>query len=61
LNSIGRSRRLVIVIRATLNEDEELPESIEQSTKLKGEVIAQILSNIGIDAVNVGELDLVLN
>jgi hypothetical protein len=43
-----------------LNEDEELPESIEQSTKLKAEVIAQILTKIGMDAVNVGELDLVL-
>jgi 2',3'-cyclic-nucleotide 2'-phosphodiesterase (5'-nucleotidase family) len=43
-----------------LNEDEELPESIEQSAKLKAEVIAQILTKIGIDAVNVGELDLVL-
>jgi len=43
-----------------LNEDEELPESVEQSAKLKAETIAQILNKIGIDAVNVGELDLVL-
>jgi hypothetical protein len=43
-----------------LNEDEEIPESIDKSAKLKAETIAQILSKIGIDAVNVGELDLVL-
>lgn len=42
------------------NEDEELPESIEKSAKLKAEAIAQIYIKIGIDAVNVGELDLVL-
>jgi hypothetical protein len=43
-----------------LNEDEELPESVEKSAKLKAETIAQIVTKIGIDAVNVGELDLVL-
>jgi hypothetical protein len=43
-----------------LNEDEEIPESVQQSTKLKADLIAQIYSQIGVDAVNVGELDLVL-
>ena len=43
-----------------LNEDEELPESVVQASKLKAELIAQIYGKIGIDAVNVGELDLVL-
>lgn len=43
-----------------LNEDEEIPESVQQSAKLKAESITQILNQIGIDAVNVGELDLVL-
>ena len=43
-----------------LNEDEEIPESVEKSAKLKAETIAQILNTIGIDAANVGELDLVL-
>jgi hypothetical protein len=43
-----------------LNEDEEIPESVEQSAKLKAELIAQIYGKIGVDAVNVGELDLVL-
>jgi 2',3'-cyclic-nucleotide 2'-phosphodiesterase (5'-nucleotidase family) len=41
-----------------LNEDEELPE--EKSAKMKAELIAKIYKYIGIDAVNVGELDLVL-
>jgi hypothetical protein len=41
-----------------LNEDEELPE--EKSAKLKAELITKIYKYIGIDAVNVGELDLVL-
>jgi 2',3'-cyclic-nucleotide 2'-phosphodiesterase (5'-nucleotidase family) len=43
-----------------LNEDEEVPESVQQSARLKAEVIAQIYRKIGIDAVNVGELDLAL-
>jgi 2',3'-cyclic-nucleotide 2'-phosphodiesterase (5'-nucleotidase family) len=42
------------------NEDEEIPESVEKSAKLKAETIAQIYKQIGVDAVNVGELDLVL-
>ena len=43
-----------------LNEDEEIPDSVLQSAKLKAELIAQIYNKIGVDAVNVGELDLVL-
>lgn len=43
-----------------LNEDEELPESIMQSAKLKAELMVQIYKAIGIDAANVGELDLAL-
>jgi 2',3'-cyclic-nucleotide 2'-phosphodiesterase (5'-nucleotidase family) len=43
-----------------LNEDEEIPESVMESTKLKADVIAKIYKRIGIHAVNVGELDLVL-
>lgn len=44
----------------TLNEDEEIPESVMAAAKLKAELIARIYEKIGIDAVNVGELDLVL-
>ncbi len=43
-----------------LNEDEELPESVQQSAKMKAEAMVQILAHMGIDAANVGELDLVL-
>ncbi len=43
-----------------LNEDEEIPENVRQSAMLKAELIAQIYNKIGIDAVNVGDLDLVL-
>jgi hypothetical protein len=43
-----------------LNEDEELPESVVESAKIKADYIAQIMNIIGIDAVNIGELDLVL-
>ena len=43
-----------------LNEDMEIPESVLQASKLKAELIAQIYNKIGIDAVNIGELDLVL-
>jgi hypothetical protein len=43
-----------------LNEDEEIPESVNESIKLKADVITRIYKRIGIDAVNVGELDLVL-
>jgi 2',3'-cyclic-nucleotide 2'-phosphodiesterase (5'-nucleotidase family) len=43
-----------------LNEDEAIPESVQKSAKMKAEVIAEIYKYIGIDAVNIGELDLVL-
>jgi 5'-nucleotidase len=43
-----------------LNEDEEIPESVLQASKLKADLIARVYKQIGIDAVNVGEMDLVL-
>ncbi len=43
-----------------LNEDEEIPDSVQKSAELKAETMAQIYKQIGIDAVNIGELDLVL-
>ena len=43
-----------------LNEDEEIPESVREASKLKADLIARVYKQIGIDAVNVGELDLVL-
>lgn len=43
-----------------LNEEEELPGSVIESAKLKAELILEAYKTIGIDAVNVGELDLAL-
>jgi 2',3'-cyclic-nucleotide 2'-phosphodiesterase (5'-nucleotidase family) len=43
-----------------LNEEEEVTESVEQAAKLKAELIAKIYNKIGVDAINVGELDLAL-
>jgi hypothetical protein len=43
-----------------LNEDEELPDSVIKSAKLKADLIAEVFTSIGIDAVDVGELDLAL-
>jgi 2',3'-cyclic-nucleotide 2'-phosphodiesterase (5'-nucleotidase family) len=52
---------LVVVDSGDLfNEDEEIPESVRQSARLKADAIAEIYKYVGIDAVNVGELDLVL-
>ncbi len=42
------------------NEDEAIPENVQQSARLKADVIAQIFKEIGVDAVNIGELDLAL-
>lgn len=43
-----------------LTEDEEIAESVLPASKLKAELLVQIYKAIGIDAVNVGELDLAL-
>jgi len=52
---------LVVVDSGDLfNEDEEIPESVQQSARLKADAIAEIYKYVGIDAVNIGELDLVL-
>jgi 2',3'-cyclic-nucleotide 2'-phosphodiesterase (5'-nucleotidase family) len=52
---------LIVVDSGDLfNEDEEIPESVKQSARLKADVIGEIYKYIGIDAVTVGELDLVL-
>ena len=42
------------------NEDEEIPESVMESAKLKADTMAHIFSRIGVDAVNIGEKDLAL-
>ena len=62
MEQIRKSQTGLVVVDSgdLLNEDEEIPENVKQSAKLKAEAIAQIYKFIGIDAVNVGELDLVL-
>jgi 2',3'-cyclic-nucleotide 2'-phosphodiesterase (5'-nucleotidase family) len=60
LNQYRQSGLVVVDSGDLFNEDEELPESVVEGAKLKAEAIAQICNKIGIDAVNVGELDLVL-
>jgi 2',3'-cyclic-nucleotide 2'-phosphodiesterase (5'-nucleotidase family) len=52
---------LVLVDSGDLfNEDEELPADVVKASKLKADLIAEVLTSMGIDAVDVGELDLVL-
>ena len=43
-----------------LNEDEEIPSTIEQSARMKAEHMVELYKAIGIDAVNIGELELAL-
>jgi 2',3'-cyclic-nucleotide 2'-phosphodiesterase (5'-nucleotidase family) len=62
LEQIRKSQTGLVVVDSgdLLNEDEEIPENVLQSARLKADVIAQIYKYVGIDAVNIGELDLVL-
>lgn len=43
-----------------MNEDEEIPENVKKSAKIKADSMARIFDHIGVDAVNIGERDLVL-
>ncbi len=62
LEQCRKSQSSLVVVDSgdLLNEDEEIPESVVQSAKLKADLIVRILKQIGIDAVGVGEMDLVL-
>ncbi len=62
LEEIRKSQAGLVVVDGgdLLNEDEEIPESVQQASRLKADLIARIYKYIGVDAVNVGELDLVL-
>ena len=62
LDQIRKSQAGLVVVDSgdLFNEDEEIPESVKQSAHLKADVIAEIYKYVGIDAVNIGELDLVL-
>lgn len=62
LEQIRKSQTPLVIVDSgdLLNEDEEIPENVMEASKLKADTIAQIYKYIGVDAVNVGELDLVL-
>jgi 2',3'-cyclic-nucleotide 2'-phosphodiesterase (5'-nucleotidase family) len=55
-----RGNMIVVDSGDLLNEYMEITESIKSSARLKADLIAQIYQGIGIDAINVGELDLAL-
>jgi hypothetical protein len=62
LNQYRKTHSGLVIVDSgdLLNEDEEIPESVMKSAKLKAEAITEIYTKIGIDAVNIGELDLAL-
>lgn len=62
LNNYRKEHGEIVIIDSgdLLNENEDLSERVLDSAKLKAELIAQIYNSIGIDAVAVGELDLIL-
>ncbi|MGD9161825.1 MAG: hypothetical protein PVG39_25670, partial [Desulfobacteraceae bacterium] len=62
LNNYRKEHGEVVIVDSgdLLNENEDLSEKVRESAKLKAELIAQIYNTTGIDAVAVGELDLLL-
>jgi hypothetical protein len=62
LNEYRKTQKNLIVVDSgdLLNEHYQIKESFMSSARLKAELIAKICKGIGIDAVNVGELELAL-
>ena len=62
LNEYRKTQKNLIVVDSgdLLNEHHKIKESFISSAKLKADIIAQVYTSIGIDAVNVGELELAL-
>lgn len=62
LDEYRKTQKAVVIVDSgdLFNEDEEIPESVKQSAELKADLIARIYNKIGIDAVGIGDLDLVL-
>ncbi len=62
LNECRKKQKHMVVVDSgdLLNEHEKIKDSFMASARLKGDLIARIYKNIGIDAINVGELDLAL-
>ena len=51
---------MVVDVGDLFNEDEQIPETVMESAKIKADTMAQVFSHIGVDAVNIGEKDLAL-
>jgi len=62
LNEYRKTEKNLVVVDSgdLLNEHYEIKDSFMVSARLKGDLIAKIYKSIGIDAINVGELDLAL-
>lgn len=62
LNEFRKTHENMVVVDSgdLLNEHYEIKTSFVSSARLKGDIIAKAYKNLGIDAINVGELDLML-
>ncbi|MBN2418171.1 MAG: hypothetical protein JXL81_02205 [Deltaproteobacteria bacterium] len=62
LNEYRKTHKNLIVVDSgdLLNEHYTIKDSFKSSAKLKAELISKIYKNTGIDAINIGELELVL-
>ncbi len=63
LNEYRKTHKNLVVVDSgdLLNEHYEIKPSFVSSARLKGDIIAKVYKSIGIDAVNVGELELALS
>ena len=62
LNDYRKKVKNIVVVDSgdLLNEHSEIKESFLKTARLKADLIARIYKGLGIDAINVGELDLAL-
>lgn len=62
LNNYRKKQKNLIVVDSgdLLNEHLQIKDSFMKSARLKGDLIAKVYKGIGIDAIDVGELDLAL-
>lgn len=62
LNEFRKTNKNLVVVDSgdLLNEHDKIKDSFIKSAHLKSDLIAKIYKNLGIDAINVGELELAL-
>jgi 2',3'-cyclic-nucleotide 2'-phosphodiesterase (5'-nucleotidase family) len=62
LNDYRKTHKNLIVVDSgdLLNEHAEIKDSFMPSARLKADLLAKVYKSVGIDAINVGELDLAL-